>query len=90
MGTIIGPVIGGALARPAKQYPNQFSEKSFFGQFPCNFFGKIYFIFYFRCFTSNYFFRNVNSFICFNIYLFTRNRKVRNSIFLTFLILIFF
>uniref|UniRef100_A0A8R7Q9S1 Major facilitator superfamily (MFS) profile domain-containing protein n=1 Tax=Triticum urartu TaxID=4572 RepID=A0A8R7Q9S1_TRIUA len=31
---IIGPAIGGFLARPAKKYPNLFSEESIFGRFP--------------------------------------------------------
>ncbi|VAI40457.1 unnamed protein product [Triticum turgidum subsp. durum] len=31
---IIGPAIGGFLARPAKKYPNLFLEESIFGRFP--------------------------------------------------------
>uniref|UniRef100_A0A3B6N2J7 Major facilitator superfamily (MFS) profile domain-containing protein n=1 Tax=Triticum aestivum TaxID=4565 RepID=A0A3B6N2J7_WHEAT len=31
---ITGPAIGGFLARPAKKYPNLFSEESIFGRFP--------------------------------------------------------
>lgn len=34
IGTILGPILGGALARPALQYPNQFSSTGIFGQFP--------------------------------------------------------
>jgi MFS family permease len=34
IGTIIGPILGGALARPAIQYPNTFSSTGLFGYFP--------------------------------------------------------
>ncbi|KIX02413.1 uncharacterized protein Z518_08354 [Rhinocladiella mackenziei CBS 650.93] len=34
IGTIVGPVIGGMLANPAKSYPDIFSPDGFFGQFP--------------------------------------------------------
>ncbi|KAF8725443.1 hypothetical protein HU200_019965 [Digitaria exilis] len=34
IGLVVGPSIGGYLARPAQQYPNIFSDKSTFGRFP--------------------------------------------------------
>ncbi|CAL4911044.1 unnamed protein product [Urochloa decumbens] len=34
IGLVVGPSIGGYLARPAQQYPNMFSDKSIFGRFP--------------------------------------------------------
>ena len=34
LGYIIGPAVGGILARPALQYPKTFSEDSLFGQYP--------------------------------------------------------
>jgi hypothetical protein len=34
MGTIIGPVIGGTLARPAIYYPSIFASDGLFGRFP--------------------------------------------------------
>lgn len=34
VGACFGALIGGALARPAKNYKNLFSEDSFFGKFP--------------------------------------------------------
>lgn len=34
VGKVIGPVIGGALARPAVQYPTLFSQNGLFGYFP--------------------------------------------------------
>ncbi|CAN6326192.1 unnamed protein product [Urochloa humidicola] len=33
-GLVVGPSIGGYLARPAQQYPNMFTSKSTFGRFP--------------------------------------------------------
>jgi len=34
IGSIVGPMIGGALARPALQYPSLFSQTGLFGYFP--------------------------------------------------------
>ncbi|CAL5097737.1 unnamed protein product [Urochloa decumbens] len=34
IGLIVGPSIGGYLARPVQQYPGMFSDKSIFGRFP--------------------------------------------------------
>lgn len=34
IGTIVGPLLGGALARPAIQYPSYFSSTGIFGRFP--------------------------------------------------------
>jgi MFS family permease len=34
IGLVVGPSIGGYLARPAQQYPNMFSDESIFGRFP--------------------------------------------------------
>jgi MFS family permease len=34
IGTIVGPILGGGLARPAIQYPNLFSSTGLFGYFP--------------------------------------------------------
>ena len=34
IGTIVGPAIGGMLARPAEAYPDTFSEDGLFGHFP--------------------------------------------------------
>lgn len=48
LGMIVGPAIGGALARPAIQYPSIFSERSIWGQYPyllpsvvCTFFAAV-------------------------------------------------
>ena len=34
VGSILGPILGGALARPAQQYPSIFDPKHLFGKFP--------------------------------------------------------